>query len=513
MRHRHLIVTWWSESAESFHPKSVLTTTADVTSSLPILELFAELQPALIHIGARALESAATLLVFLQAKMSLHSYHTASRGSRPLRWPTRPLQWHISPPTSTSFLRLLLFPSYSSPGIPVYLKVGPDKGYCRPWTIPTPTLSPLFLPQLSDVVRLQIRLLRPLHSRSCPTLGETHHVPACDRIQHKIDIDEYTKNQNPPVPELEDVNDDIDLADAFMELGVADGESSVNNLVNVLTGLVITNDGPDVRGQHHSKLFSSRDDFQSSLPDVPLAFQPPSDEEAVSSIKALVAAAAAAPAADPPPMRTQGPTRYERRESTLTVMQGRIRTAHTALDHVYTLLRTNSDHYSARLALDATAQTVVAADRLLRSVKAAKNYKELAVLWDKVWAEAVALDQLVDAVGAIVQEVYVEQVDEVQYDTAHHFEDPIKDHDTVAQLVILLAIISNVVIGLATNPCNFLIDTVTMIIKATMNMSSPAGHTTKQRDVLSQLPTTLEDVLKTFKLEPKTRILATCGSL
>ncbi|KAJ7025875.1 hypothetical protein C8F04DRAFT_1191028 [Mycena alexandri] len=45
------------------------------TSSLPIPELFAELRPALIHIGARgfdcvaALESAATLLIFLQAKM------------------------------------------------------------------------------------------------------------------------------------------------------------------------------------------------------------------------------------------------------------------------------------------------------------------------------------------------------------------------------------------------------------------------------------------------------------
>ncbi|KAJ6537916.1 hypothetical protein B0H19DRAFT_1079017 [Mycena capillaripes] len=47
-----------------------------------------------------------------------------------------------------------------------------------------------------------------------------------------------------------------------------------------------------------------------------------------------------------------------------------------------------------------------------------------------------------------------------------------------------------------------------------MSLSSPPGaeYTAKQRDVLSQLPTTLEDALKMFKLEPKTRILATCPS-
>ncbi|KAJ7089904.1 hypothetical protein C8R44DRAFT_751159 [Mycena epipterygia] len=205
----------------------------------------------------------------------------------------------------------------------------------------------------------------------------------------------------------------------------------------------------------------------------------------------------------------------ERRESTLTDILGRIRTAQTSLDLVYELYATNSDHDSTRLALDAAAETVVAAGKLLRSVKASKNDEELAKLWNDVHAEAVALDKLVDCVGAIIPKADVEVNEvEVEYDTEHHFEDPIGDHDTVAQIVILFAIISNVVIGLATNPCNFLIDAVTLIIKLTMSLSSSPGaeYTAKQRDVLSQLPTTLEDALKTFKLEPKTRILATCPS-
>ncbi|KAJ7906787.1 hypothetical protein B0H13DRAFT_2333138 [Mycena leptocephala] len=110
----------------------------------------------------------------------------------------------------------------------------------------------------------------------------------------------------------------------------------------------------------------------------------------------------------------------------------------------------------------------------------------------------------------LVYELYVTNSD---HDSVqHHFEDPIGDHNTVSQIVILFAIISNVVIGLVTDPCNFLIDTVTLIINLTMSLSSPLGaeYNAKQRDVLSQLPTRLEDALKTFKLEPKTRILATC---
>jgi hypothetical protein len=62
----------------------------------------------------------------------------------------------------------------------------------------------------------------------------------------------------------------------------------------------------------------------------------------------------------------------------------------------------NSDHDSARLALDAAAETVVTAGKLLRSIKSSKNDEELAKMWDKAYAEAVELDKLMDCVGAIV---------------------------------------------------------------------------------------------------------------
>ncbi|KAJ7238326.1 hypothetical protein B0H12DRAFT_1075313 [Mycena haematopus] len=224
----------------------------------------------------------------------------------------------------------------------------------------------------------------------CPLHGDTNHrLPVSQRTKHQAEIQEFRDNLTKAT--RPDVTDDV-----------------IDHIADVFTGLVITDDGPDVRGQQHSKLFSSRDDFQDSLPNVPLAFQPTSPSEAISSIQSFV---------DSAPMRTALPTRKERRESTLTDVLGRIRTAQNSLDLVYELYATNSDHNSVRLALDAAAETVIVAGKLLRSVKAAKNDKELAKLWDDVHAEAVELDKLVDCVGAIVPSADVEVNVEAEYDT------------------------------------------------------------------------------------------------
>ncbi|KAJ7057416.1 hypothetical protein C8F01DRAFT_331823 [Mycena amicta] len=361
----------------------------------------------------------------------------------------------------------------------------------------SPSVPP-YLGEPADVLRRQIylreparrstspeaRMVRTYWCEACPLQGGTNHaVPISQRARHRADLATFQEKQTVSNP---DAPDDVDT------------------LANVFTGLVVTDDGPNVRGQQHSKLFSSRDDFQASISDIPLAFQPPPPSETLASIEAVVSAA---------PLRTALPTRKARRESTLAEILDRIRTAHKTLDLVYAMYDEKADPSSIRMALDAAAEVVVAAGKLLKSVQASKNDKELAKLWTDAYAEAVALDKLVDCVGVIVPPTDVE-VDEVpvEYNTEHHFENPIKDHDVLSQLVILFAIISNVIIGLATNPCNFLLDAITMAIKVTMSQSSPAGYTAQQRDILSQLPTTLESALKTFKLEPKTRILATCPS-
>ncbi|KAF8170870.1 hypothetical protein K438DRAFT_1773544 [Mycena galopus ATCC 62051] len=367
---------------------------------------------------------------------------------------------------STGFIVAYLSPSTTKS---LRSKVAP-----RPGLSHSPALSPL--PKLSDVCE------------ACPLCeGANHRISYRRRIQHMAEIEVFCRDN----PATVDVADDV---------------TDIDTLANVFTGLVVTDDGPDIRGQQQTPLFSSWNDLRGSLPDVPLAFQPTVPSDVIASIQTLVNAA---------PIRTAPPTRKERREATLADTLKHIHTAQSTLDFVYELYATNSDHDSTRLALDATAKTVVMAGKLLRSLKASKNDEKLGKMYNEVYAAAVVLHKLVDLVGAVVPKADVEINEEaVEYNTEHHFEDPIAGHDTVAQIVILFTIISNIVIGLATNPCNFLIDTVTLIIKLTMSLSSTPGteYTAKQHDVLSQLPTTLEDALKMFKLDPKTRILVACPS-
>ena len=83
---------------------------------------------------------------------------------------------------------------------------------------------------------------------------------------------------------------------------------------------------------------------------------------------------------------------------------------------------------------------------------------------------------------------------------------------------MLLGIVCHVIMGLATDPTNFVLQTVTLIIKMVMSL-----HTTKtadgeeeydaeQKDILGQLPTTLYTAMKQFKLDGKTMQYAMCPS-
>ncbi|KAJ7059988.1 hypothetical protein C8F01DRAFT_1254096 [Mycena amicta] len=420
--------------------------------------------------------------------MSFSYSASASRGSRSLKAFHQPKPVHqphhhsfcrrcdicptcgSSPPTAHAATTIPTSPAPVTPTLPGGLEspVASTNERILP-TLPFHALVLLFL--------IESQLAgdwRPFINR-----GTKHRVLVTQRPRHRADVATFRANQ-----EIMDAEPDID-----------DAGTDIDDLANVFTGLVVTDDGPNIRGQQHSKLFSSRDDFQTSLPEIPLAFQPTSPSEALSSIQAVASAAK---------MRTAPPTKKERREKTLNDVLERIRTASKCLDMVHEMYETTSDHLSARLALDAAAEN-----------NSSKNDKKLAGLWNEAYNEAVTLDKLVDCVGAIVP-IDEDKDDEAvpEYNTEHHFENPIRDLDTIAQILILFAIISNVVIGLATNPCNFLIDAVTLIIKLVMSLSSPSGaeYSTKQQDVLSQLPPTLESALKSFKLEPKTRVLATCPS-
>ena len=96
------------------------------------------------------------------------------------------------------------------------------------------------------------------------------------------------------------------------------------------------------------------------------------------------------------------------------------------------------------------------------------------------------------------------------------YETPEEKLDTIAQMMMMLGIVCNVIMGLSTNPCNFIIGVVTVIVKmamATWLSKGPDGrevYDTNQRNILDQLPTSMYTALNRFNLNGRTTMYAMC---
>ncbi|KAF7324374.1 hypothetical protein MVEN_02647000 [Mycena venus] len=103
-------------------------------------------------------------------------------------------------------------------------------------------------------------------------------------------------------------------------------------------------------------------------------------------------------------------------------------------------------------------------------------------------------------------------------DNAYIHEDPVKQLDLIAQVMILLGIICHVIVGLGTDPANFILDSVTLIIKLVMSMKlekkedGTEGYDAEQQDLLEQLPSSLYVAMKRFNIDGKTVQYAVCPS-
>jgi hypothetical protein len=81
-----------------------------------------------------------------------------------------------------------------------------------------------------------------------------------------------------------------------------------------------------------------------------------------------------------------------------------------------------------------------------------------------------------------------------------------------------LGAICHFIIGLSTNPCNFILDVVVMIIKLAMstraaeNFDQEHEYDSSQSAILHQLPTSLYTALSRLKIEGRTTLFATCPS-
>ena len=100
--------------------------------------------------------------------------------------------------------------------------------------------------------------------------------------------------------------------------------------------------------------------------------------------------------------------------------------------------------------------------------------------------------------------------------SAYIYENPAEKLDTIAQMLVLLGVVCNVIMGLSTNPCNFIISVVTLMIKmamATRCSKGPDGRETydaNQNHIIDQLPTSLYTALNRFNIDSRTTLYAIC---
>ncbi|KAJ7077754.1 hypothetical protein C8R44DRAFT_896174 [Mycena epipterygia] len=277
---------------------------------------------------------------------------------------------------------------------------------------------------------------------------------------------------------------------------------SIDELADLMTGISLTDPGPNVREQP-SKLFSTRDKFQ----DLRAAFIPTSSDPvpfsvAQESIQAVLGSA-----------KYPGMLSVKRNEELILDVRKRVQTARESLNGIDLLYAENNDHHSMRLAVDTATEVVISAGMLLKTVKTSKG-EDLARLKDEALAELRELDQRIDCLGALLpRKAAITETEPFHYDATHVHINPVGHLDLLAQMMVLLAVVCNVVIGLSAKPCDLIIQSVQMIVRLAMSMSLSVDaeeYHPHQKHVLEQLPKSLRAALDTFKLDARSTVYATC---
>ncbi|CAK5266451.1 unnamed protein product [Mycena citricolor] len=343
----------------------------------------------------------------------------------------------------------------------------------------------------------------------CPLAnGRNHRFPKLQRLAHQAAIVRSLEQSSPATVPSADRHQppspvlDNELSEEISGLSIPEAQSDapqdpvdmeLQRLASLFTGLVLLDDGAHPHRQTHSKLFSSRDEYQTDVPEVPTAFTPIPPSEALVGVQAILQGQSS-------PLRPTVVDTQKVNSKLLQDMLSRIRASSNELG-IQRALDSDAQTVGAlTIAVNTASSVVIEAGRLLSSVNSAgdqnpRNSKRHArashantdVLAKQVQDEAMALDSLVDVIGCLLPP----DTSEVEYDTAHHFDNPIAKFSVVAQLSILLALICHVVVGISNDPVNLIITF---------------------EHVLNELPTSLETALRRFKIDPATIVYAMCPS-
>jgi hypothetical protein len=102
--------------------------------------------------------------------------------------------------------------------------------------------------------------------------------------------------------------------------------------------------------------------------------------------------------------------------------------------------------------------------------------------------------------------------------SAYALENPIQHLDVMAQVMILLGLVCNVILGLAIGDTNFIFGTVKLLIKLAMsvhikkNTDGTSSYDAMQEHILKDLPSSLYVAMQHLNLDGKTVLYAACPS-
>ncbi|KAJ7865276.1 hypothetical protein B0H14DRAFT_3442981 [Mycena olivaceomarginata] len=284
------------------------------------------------------------------------------------------------------------------------------------------------------------------------------------------------------VPNNERVQHEKQLMEASATIPQSAG-SELDQLADFVLGMTLNDEGPTPANQP-SKLFTSRQSFQADRSShIPTTFirEAVTMADATASISALLTTPAAAPSPHPP----RSTWREQKAQSLATAVRDKIRAA------------------TADLAIPVSYQEddASAVAQLRDKLDAAARVFE-----DSLNTRICFVSGALPPAPAVTTPLF--------YDASYLNQSPIAKLDIIAQMLILLGVICHVIIGIATDPCNLIIQTVTMIIKCTMSlhlqrdMNGSEAYDARQQDILEQLPSSLYVALDRFNIDGKTTMYA-----
>lgn len=327
--------------------------------------------------------------------------------------------------------------------------------------------------------------------------------------------------------------------------------ADIDTVASLLLGLTFTDEGPVVHDQH-SKLWSSSNEFhQASSAEITTSVNRVPISDIQSGVQAILEEEHLPPLVpsrprtrSPVPSRSNLPRSaafarpFPKGKASVRKATSIVQSVEADARGIATTLNFSddcrpSDNVLRRL-LDTAASAIDSGGKSLALVR--NQDKAVTEIKDKVLVSLRTIDSRISQLGALLPPIHLERTPIVvetsesctilsfhfQFNVlqGHIYLNPVDKLDTIAQVMILLGAVCHVIIGLSSEPCDFIISIVTMLVKMAMATRLPRptdAHNKSKYDptqcaILDQLPTSLFTALSQFNIDGQTTIYAVCPS-